>query len=54
MALAGISAEYVKYGYAEGGAGDIQQLDVMLKSLQFTQTKADSEVRCAPERSFCM
>lgn len=47
VALAGISAEYVKYGYAEGGTGDIQQLDSLLKSLQFTQKKADSEVRCA-------
>lgn len=47
VALAGISAEYVKFGYAEGGTGDIQQLDVMLKSLQFSQKKADSEVRCA-------
>ena len=47
VALAGISAEYLKFGYAEGGTGDIQQLDVMLKSLQFTQKKADSEVRCA-------
>lgn len=48
VALAGISAEYLKFGYAEGGTGDIQQLDGMLKSLQFTQKKADSEVRCGP------
>lgn len=46
VALAGICAEYVEYGSSEGGAGDIQQLDVMLKSLQFSQKKADSEVRC--------
>jgi hypothetical protein len=47
VALAGVSAEYVKYGFAEGGKGDIQQLDAMLRSLQFSQKKADSEVRCA-------
>ena len=37
----------MKYGYAEGGTGDIQQLDSLLKSLQFTQKKADSEIRWA-------
>jgi hypothetical protein len=47
VALAGISAEYIKYGFAEGGTGDVLQLDVMLKSVRFSQKKADSEVRCA-------
>jgi hypothetical protein len=47
VALAGICAEYLKFGQAEGGAGDVAQLDVLLKSLNFTQQKTDSEVRCA-------
>ena len=32
---------------AEGGLGDIQQLDSLLKALAFSQTKADSTVRYA-------
>lgn len=45
--LAGVCSEYILYGGAEGGMSDIQQLDVMLKGLQFTQKKADSEIRWA-------
>eukprot|EP00892_Ulva_mutabilis_P006965 jgi/Ulvmu1/4640/UM002_0371.1 len=47
VALAGVCSEYIKYGGAEGGKSDIQQLDVMLKGLQFTQKKADLEIRWA-------
>lgn len=35
------------YGIAEGGLADIQQLDSLLKGLNFTQKKADSQVRWA-------
>ena len=47
MALAGISMEYVAYGFAEGGVADVQQLDGMLRALAFSQKKSDSEVRWA-------
>ncbi|KAJ4836669.1 hypothetical protein Tsubulata_030527 [Turnera subulata] len=45
IALAGVATEYLLYGYAEGGLADINQLDVLLKGLGFTQKKADSQVR---------
>ncbi|XP_010524890.1 PREDICTED: uncharacterized protein LOC104802813 [Tarenaya hassleriana] len=45
IALAGVATEYLLYGYAEGGLADINKLDVLLKSLGFTQKKADSQVR---------
>ncbi|KAL6146670.1 hypothetical protein ACLB2K_057348 [Fragaria x ananassa] len=45
IALAGVVAEYLLYGYAEGGLADINQLDSLLKSLGFTQKKTDSQVR---------
>ncbi|KAJ8769729.1 hypothetical protein K2173_005935 [Erythroxylum novogranatense] len=45
IALAGVSTEYLLYGYAEGGIADINKLDMLLKSLGFTQKKADSQVR---------
>ncbi|KAI8027676.1 hypothetical protein LOK49_LG02G02027 [Camellia lanceoleosa] len=47
IALAGVATEYLLYGYAEGGLADINQLDGLLKSLGFTQKKADSQVRWA-------
>lgn len=47
IALAGVATEYLLYGYAEGGLADINNLDVLLKSLGFTQKKADSQVRWA-------
>jgi len=40
----GVVTEYLRFEQAEGGLGDIMQLDVMLKALGFSQTKADSEV----------
>ncbi|KAF5739507.1 hypothetical protein HS088_TW12G00713 [Tripterygium wilfordii] len=45
IALAGVATEYLLYGFAEGGLGDINQLDILLKSLGFTQKKTDSQVR---------
>ncbi|XP_021669591.2 uncharacterized protein LOC110656911 isoform X2 [Hevea brasiliensis] len=45
IALAGVATEYLLYGYAEGGLADIKKLDMLLKSLGFTQKKADSQVR---------
>ncbi|KAI4301856.1 hypothetical protein L6164_035094 [Bauhinia variegata] len=45
IALAGVATEYLLYGFAEGGLDDIGKLDALLKSLGFTQKKADSQVR---------
>ncbi|RZC89768.1 hypothetical protein C5167_035761 [Papaver somniferum] len=47
IALAGVATEYLLFGYSEGGLSDIYQLDSLLKSLGFTQNKADSQVRWA-------
>jgi len=47
VALAGISMEYIAYGFAEGGVADVRQLDGMLRALAFSQKKSDSEVRWA-------
>ncbi|XP_078165765.1 uncharacterized protein LOC144560440 isoform X1 [Carex rostrata] len=47
IALAGVATEYLLYGYSEGGLNDIAQLDGLLKSLGFTQKKANSQVRWA-------
>nr|XP_043607640.1 uncharacterized protein LOC122579522 [Erigeron canadensis] len=47
IALAGVATEYLLYGYAEGGLSDVNTLDGLLKSLGFTQKKADSQVRWA-------
>ncbi|KAG2395181.1 uncharacterized protein HKW66_Vig0074430 [Vigna angularis] len=45
QALAGVSTEYLIYGFSEGGLDDIRKLDLLLKGLGFTQKKADSQVR---------
>ncbi|KAB1202362.1 putative protein S-acyltransferase 17 [Morella rubra] len=45
IALAGVATEYLLYGTAEGGLADINKSDILLKSLSFTQKKADSQVR---------
>ncbi|ESW19088.1 hypothetical protein PHAVU_006G095900 [Phaseolus vulgaris] len=45
IALAGVSTEYLIYGFSEGGLDDIRKLDLLLKGLGFTQKKADSQVR---------
>ncbi|KAK9840372.1 hypothetical protein WJX74_008554 [Apatococcus lobatus] len=44
-ALAGVCTEYVLFGESEGGLNDIQQLDGLLRALQFTQKKADAQIR---------
>lgn len=33
VALAGVSAEFLKFGRAEGGLGDVQQLDALLRAI---------------------
>lgn len=45
IALAGVVTEYLLFGCAEGGLDDINKLDILLRSLGFTQRKADSQVR---------
>ncbi|KAF6255000.1 hypothetical protein COO60DRAFT_1641869 [Scenedesmus sp. NREL 46B-D3] len=47
VALAGVVTEYLRFGQAEGGVGDVAQLDQLLRALQFTQKKADGQVRWA-------
>lgn len=47
VALAGVVTEYLRFDVAEGGLGDVQQLDAMFRALRFTQKKADAEVRWA-------
>lgn len=47
VALAGVVSEYIRFGQAEGGLGDVRQLDALFSALQFTQKKADGEVRWA-------
>ncbi|KAH1079309.1 hypothetical protein GLYMA_19G239300v4 [Glycine max] len=45
IALAGMSTEYLIYGFSEGGLDDIRKLDLLLKGLGFTQKKSDTQVR---------
>eukprot|EP00882_Tetradesmus_deserticola_P017448 GHRQ01018690.1.p1 GENE.GHRQ01018690.1~~GHRQ01018690.1.p1 ORF type:complete len:273 (+),score=138.28 GHRQ01018690.1:1053-1871(+) len=47
VALAGVVTEYLRFGQAEGGVGDVAQLDSLLRALQFTQKKADGQIRWA-------
>jgi len=47
IALAGVVTEALRFGQAEGGVGDVAQLDAMLRALGFTQKKADGEIRWA-------
>lgn len=47
VALAGVVTEYLRFGQAEGGIGDVLQLDGMFRALGFSQMKADGEVRWA-------
>lgn len=47
VALAGVATEWLRYGRAEGGLADVQQLDNLLRALKFTQAKADGQVRWA-------
>ncbi|PRW59629.1 stress regulated isoform 3 [Chlorella sorokiniana] len=45
VALAGVATEWLRFGHAEGGLADVQQLDRLLQALRFTQAKADAQVR---------
>lgn len=47
VALAGVVSEWLRFGKAEGGLADVQQLDGLMTALQFTQAKADAQVRWA-------
>eukprot|EP01025_Chloroclados_australasicus_P027715 TRINITY_DN27439_c0_g1_i5.p1 TRINITY_DN27439_c0_g1~~TRINITY_DN27439_c0_g1_i5.p1 ORF type:complete len:412 (-),score=32.95 TRINITY_DN27439_c0_g1_i5:306-1541(-) len=47
VALAGVATEYERFGHAEGGLSDVQQLDQLLFALKFSQLKADAEIRWA-------
>lgn len=56
IALAGVAAEYVNFGQAEGGLNDVQQLDGLLKALQvelqwsenhFTPVSLRQQVQCS-------
>ena len=47
VALAGVATEWLRFGQAEGGVGDVAQLDALLAALKFSQAKADSQVRWA-------
>jgi len=46
-ALAGVVAEYLSFGQAEGGVGDVAQLDALFGALGFTPRKAAAQVRWA-------
>ena len=47
VALAGVATEWLRFGRAEGGLADINQLDNLMRGLGFTQKKADDQVRFA-------
>eukprot|EP00793_Prasinoderma_coloniale_P003649 PRCOL_00003025-RA len=47
VALAGIAAEVMTFGRAEGGSADVAQLDGLLRALGFDQSKATKQVRWA-------
>mmetsp|Transcript_40314 Transcript_40314/g.67574 ORF Transcript_40314/g.67574 Transcript_40314/m.67574 type:complete len:404 (+) Transcript_40314:151-1362(+) len=47
IALAGVGVEYLKFGQAEGGLSDVNQMDELMRGLGFTQKKADDQVRYA-------
>jgi hypothetical protein len=38
VALAGVVTEYLRFGQAEGGVGDVAQLDQLLRALQVSQS----------------
>ena len=39
VALAGVATEWLRFGHAEGGLADVQQLDRLLQALRFTQAR---------------
>lgn len=50
IALAGVAAEYVHFGQAEGGLNDVQQLDGLLKALQVCLTPVLDQ---SSQQAFC-
>mmetsp|Transcript_18923 Transcript_18923/g.61724 ORF Transcript_18923/g.61724 Transcript_18923/m.61724 type:complete len:120 (+) Transcript_18923:342-701(+) len=47
ICMAGVCAEYVRFGSAEGGLSDVAQLDRLFAALGFSQAKSDDQVRWA-------
>jgi hypothetical protein len=45
VALAGVVTEYLRFGQAEGGVGDVAQLDRLLRALQVKGLLAGWEPR---------
>jgi hypothetical protein len=41
VALAGVATEWLRFGQAEGGMADVQQLDRLLQALRFTQVRGE-------------
>lgn len=41
VALAGVATEWLRFGRAEGGLADVQQLDRLLAALSFSQVGAE-------------
>jgi len=51
IALAGVASEYLRFGRAEGGKGDVVQLDAMLKGLKVLLFIAALAHHCCSVRS---
>ncbi|KAL5716186.1 hypothetical protein ACHQM5_017912 [Ranunculus cassubicifolius] len=47
VALAGLAAECLVFGYFEGSFCDVEKLDVLLKWLGYNESEAKSQVRWA-------
>ena len=47
VALAGVSAEYLKFGRAEGGLGDVQQLDALLRAIGVRTATVETHLRAS-------
>ncbi|OVA11417.1 hypothetical protein BVC80_9003g38 [Macleaya cordata] len=47
VAVAGLTAEYLSFGYSEGSFNDVEQLDALFKSLGFTESEVDSQIKWA-------
>ena len=45
VALAGVATEWLRFGHAEGGLADVQQLDRLLQALRFTQVGSVDSAR---------
>ena len=44
VALSGVAAEYLTFGRAEGGLGDVHQLDALLQAIGVSSQHAHSPV----------